>query len=61
MCAEFFRKKPADAGGDGSVLQQERTLEKLATVKAAAQHKVAVEQCSGLFEQIENVFHVPSR
>jgi hypothetical protein len=36
-------------------LQQQCALEKLATMKAAAKDKVAVEQGSGLFEEIKDL------
>jgi hypothetical protein len=38
-------------------LQEEGALEKFAAVQTAAQNKVAVEQSSGLFEEIENFLH----
>ena len=55
--AELCRQLAADLCGHGSVLQQERALEKLAAVESGAEDEVAVEQRSGLFEEGEDVGH----
>jgi len=39
---------------DGHLLKRERTLEVLAVVQAAAEDKVAFEQCPGVAENLEN-------
>ena len=55
--AQLIREHSADARCYRRVLKQEGALEKFATVKTAAQDKVAVEQGSRLFEKFKNVLH----
>jgi hypothetical protein len=56
--AEFFREHAADLSSNGCVLQEQCTLEKFTTVKAAPQNKVAMKESSRLFEEIKNAWHV---
>ena len=54
---KLFCEHSTHARSDGSILQKQCALEKLATMKAAAKDKVTVEQGSGLFEKVEDVLH----
>jgi hypothetical protein len=54
---EFFGQLAADLSGDGGILKEQGTLEKLAAMKSGTENKMTMEQGSGLFEKGEDVGH----
>ena len=51
--AQLFGEHPADPGGDGGVLEQQRALEELAAVQARTQDEMAFKQGVGLAKEIK--------
>ena len=52
---EFLRKQSADMSSRGSVLQQQRTLKKLATMESGTKNEVPVQESTGFAEEIQDV------
>lgn len=57
VAAQFVGKQAAHMRGDARMLEQDRALEKLTAVQATAKNKMAVQQCAGLAEEIEDFGH----
>ena len=63
--AQFIGEPSANVGGDFSVLQEQRALEKLPAMQARPQNEVAIQQRAGLPKEREQVVvhlgaHAPS-